>query len=75
MYVVWEATGPAGTTDVFPAHSGNRGNTFDPETNVSNTPGNSEAPQVAVSCDRVVATWPDDTNAGTGFEIFFAQGK
>jgi hypothetical protein len=64
-----------GTTDVFLAHSGNRGNTFDTETNLSNTSGNSEAPQVAVSGDRVVVTWRDDTNAGVGFEIFFAQGK
>ena len=74
VYVVWEA-GPAGATDIFLAHSDNRGNGFGAETNVSNTAGNSEAPQVTVTDNRIVVTWRDDSIPGQANEIFFAQGK
>lgn len=48
VYVVWSAEPAAGApTEIFLAHSDD-GKNFDAETNVSNTAGNSLAPQVAL---------------------------
>jgi hypothetical protein len=74
VYVVWSAEPAAGApTEIFLAHSDDGGKNFDAETNVSNTAGNSLAPQVALSGDRIVVTWQDDSNPGKGLEIFYAR--
>jgi len=74
VYVVWSAEPAAGTaTEIFLAHSDDGGKNFDAETNVSNTTGNSQAPQAALSGDRIVVTWQDDSNPGKGLEIFYAR--
>ncbi len=75
VFVVWEATGQGGNTDIFLAHSKDDGHSFAKEINISNNAGPSEFPQVAVSENRVVVTWRDSTTPGLDFEIFFAQGK
>jgi len=75
VYVVWDAMGQGGHTDIFFVHSGDNGHNFSKEVNISNNNGVSEAAQIAVPEDRIVVTWRDDSVAGQAFEVFFAQGK
>ncbi len=75
VYVVWEAIGVDGNSDIFFAESDDGGDTFGNERNISNNAGPSEFPQLAVSGDHVIVTWRDASTPGTDFEIFVARGE
>jgi hypothetical protein len=76
VFVVWEANGQAGNTDIFFAQSEDKGHNFDQEENISKNDGVSESPHIDVSEDKVIVTWRDSTTPSprTDFDIFFTQG-
>jgi hypothetical protein len=76
VFVVWEANGQAGNTDIFFAQSEDKGSNFDQEENISKNDGASETPHINVSENKVVVTWRDSTTPPPrmDYDIFFAQG-
>src|SRR5882762_5367052 len=69
--VVWEDTTPS-NSDIFFSHSTDGGATFSPPQNVSNNPGVSYYPQVAVdSKGSINVVWEDYTPGN--YDIFFTR--
>ena len=70
VYIVWnDAT--FGNFDIFSSKSTDGGETFSTPENISNNPGNSALPAIAVNGNNVYVIWIDDTD---GFdEIFFSK--
>lgn len=75
VFVVWQAIGNSGATDIFFAESDDGGNTFGAERNISDNPGDSVAPQILVSGDHVIITWSDGSTPGLDREIFVVRGE
>jgi hypothetical protein len=73
VYVVWVdgTPGPYGNPDIFFRRSTNGGTTFDTTINISNNPGFSSQPQIAVSGSYVYVVWRDNTLGNE--EIFFKR--
>ena len=68
VYVVWEQDG-----EIMLVASSDSGGTWGPEINVSNTPGASTDPRVAISGDgSVIVTWQDTPGNG---DIFYAKSR
>lgn len=72
VYVVWEDDSP-GNFDIFFTMSADNGVSFTNTINLSNTPGISAAPQIAISGNNVYVVWSDDTAGNSG--IFFAKSS
>jgi hypothetical protein len=73
VYVIWvdETPGPYGNPDILFRRSTNGGTTFGPTLNLSNNPGISSEPEMAVSGNNVYVVWRDNT-PGTE-EILFKR--
>jgi hypothetical protein len=80
VFVTWQADGQNGNPDIYSTHSSDEGRNFDVEENISNNDGISEfrdhgLRQIAVSGNKVIVTWRDNTTPDMDFEIFFTQGE
>jgi hypothetical protein len=73
VYVVWTdgTPGPYGNPDILFRRSTNGGTTFDATINISNNPGFSTEPEMAVSGNNVYVVWRDNTPGNE--EIFFKR--
>ena len=71
VYVVW-VDNNGGTVDVFFAKSTDGGTTFGAAINLSNDPGESINPRLAVSGSNVYVTWQDNPGGPTD-DIYFAK--
>lgn len=60
VYMVWQENNDA-NYDIYLKKSTDEGVTFSKEINLSNNPGFSEHPQIAISGNNVYVTWIDDT--------------
>lgn len=60
VYMVWQENNDA-NYDIYLKKSTDEGLTFGKEINLSNNPGFSEHPQIAISGNNVYVTWIDDT--------------
>ncbi len=72
VYTVWQDTS-FGNQDIFFAKSTDGGETFSTPENVSNNPGRSAAPAIAVNGNIVYTVWQDGTDNPGSREIFFAK--
>src|ERR687891_409767 len=70
VYVVW-SDGSTGNGDIYFKRSVDNGTTFDSLENLSNTPGNSTDPKVALYNNNVYIVWSDDST-GNG-DIYFKR--
>jgi len=70
VYAVWSDETP-GITDIYFRKSNNGGTTWQTAMNLSNTPGNSKGPAVAVYGLNVYVVWSDDTPGIT--DIYFRK--
>ena len=74
VYVVWQAEGATGVSDIFFARSVDAGSTFRDKQNVSKSPGDSFDPALTLAADdSVIVAWRDGS-AGD-FEIRYARGR
>jgi hypothetical protein len=73
VYVIWVdgTPGSYGNPDILFKRSTNGGNTFGPTLNLSNNPGISSEPEMAVTANKVYVVWRDNT-PGTE-EILFKR--
>ncbi|MGC2685264.1 MAG: sialidase family protein, partial [Candidatus Nitrosopolaris sp.] len=73
LYVMWVdgTPGPYGNPDILFRRSTDGGTTFDSTINVSNNPGYSSEPEMAISGSNVYVVWRDDTPGNE--EIFFKR--
>ena len=78
VYVVWQESViesfPEHNYDIFFIKSEEDGNTFSKPINLSNNPGFSEHPQIAVSKNGVFIVWADNTNSNNT-EIMFTKSE
>jgi len=72
-YVVWAEPGFALFNDIFFRSSPDGGRTFSDPLNLSNNPGSSRNPKVAVAGQAVYVLWEDDTETPGIHEIFFRR--
>jgi hypothetical protein len=70
VYVVWLDSTP-GNFDIFYRRSTDGGTTFGATENLSNSPGNTDLPSIAVSGNNVYVVWSDE-NAGN-FDVFYRR--
>ncbi|MFB5599955.1 MAG: sialidase family protein [Nitrososphaeraceae archaeon] len=77
VYVVWQESVtksfPKHNYDIFFIKSEDRGKTFSDPINLSNNPGFSEHPQIAVSQNGVFVVWADNTGYENNKEIMFTK--
>ncbi|WP_158501844.1 sialidase family protein [Vitiosangium sp. GDMCC 1.1324] len=72
VYLTWsECEAPSIQCEILFLHSRNEGATFEPPVNVSENPGPSVEPEIAVEHDHVYVTWMDSTPGD--FDIFFRK--
>src|SRR5215208_5072799 len=71
VYVVWEDTTAAGSSDILLARSTNNGATFGVVQNLSNSPVESFDPTVVASKNKLFVTWSDDKEGDA--EIIFTD--
>jgi hypothetical protein len=73
VYVVWVdgTPGPYGNPDILFRRSTNGGTTFDATVNISDNPGFSTEPELALSGNNVYVVWRDNTPGNE--EIFFKR--
>src|SRR5215208_1185432 len=71
VYVVWEDTTAAGSSDILLARSTNNGATFGVVHNLSNSPVESFDPTVVASKNKLFVTWSDDKEGDA--EIIFTD--
>jgi hypothetical protein len=73
VYVLWQDSMPSDNRnyDIFIKNSVNNGTTFGLPVNLSNNPGFSEHPQIAVYGNNVYAIWADNTSGNR--EILFTK--
>ena len=73
VYVIWVdgTPGPYGNPDILFRRSTNGGTTFDTTINVSENPGFSTEPEIAVSGKNVYVVWRDNTPGNE--EIYFKR--
>src|ERR687897_2753661 len=70
VYVVW-SDDSTGNSDIYFKRSGDNGTTFGSLENLSNTPGNSTDPEIALYNNNVYVVWSDDST-GNG-DIYFKR--
>ena len=71
VYVIWEGTAPGGN-EIFYRRSTDGGASFtEPTKNLSNTPGESSFPRIAVSGNNVHVVWIDQTPGNS--DIFYTR--
>ena len=70
VYVVW-SDDSTGNGDIYFKRSGDNGTTFGSLENLSNTPGNSTDPEIALYNNNVYVVWSDDST-GNG-DIYFKR--
>lgn len=68
IYVVWEEKEPS-EYEVYFSRSGDRGKSFEPPVNLSNTTGRSSTPSVAASGSKVYVAWSDYTPENYGIYL------
>jgi hypothetical protein len=73
VYVLWQDSMPSDNRnyDIFIKNSVNNGTTFGLPVNLSNNPGFSEHPQIAVYGNNVYAIWADNTSGNR--EVLFKK--
>jgi hypothetical protein len=78
VYMIWEESVTQNPNeknyDIFFKKSEDNGNTFSKPINLSNNPGFSEHPQIAVSKNGVFIVWADNTNSNNT-EIMFTKSE
>ena len=72
IYLVWE-DGTPGNSEIYFVRSADGGQTFSSPQNLSNSPGRSRNPAIAVSGSDVYIVWDDDTLGN--FEIFYIVSR
>ena len=70
LYVVWSDDG-TGNGDIYFKRSVDNGTTFQSVENLSNSPGNSTDPQIALYNNNLYVVWSDDST-GNG-DIYFKR--
>jgi hypothetical protein len=78
VYMIWEESVTQNPNeknyDIFFKKSEDNGNTFSKPINLSNNPGFSEHPQIAVSKNGVFIVWADNTNSNNT-EVMFTKSE
>jgi hypothetical protein len=78
VYMIWQESVTQNPNeknyDIFFIKSEDNGNTFSKPINLSNNPGFSEHPQIAVSKNGVFIVWADNTNSNNT-EIMFTKSE
>ena len=78
VYMIWQESVTQNSNeknyDIFFKKSEDNGNTFSKPINLSNNPGFSEHPQIAVSKNGVFIVWADNTNSNYT-EIMFTKSE
>ncbi|HEX2408458.1 MAG TPA: sialidase family protein, partial [Nitrososphaeraceae archaeon] len=78
VYMIWQESVTQNSNeknyDIFFKKSEDNGNTFSKPINLSNNPGFSEHPQIAVSKNGVFIVWADNTNSNNT-EIMFTKSE
>ncbi len=78
VYMIWQESVTQNSNeknyDIFLKKSDDNGNTFSKPINLSNNPGFSEHPQIAVSNNGIFIVWADNTNSNNT-EIMFTKSE
>lgn len=78
VYMIWQESVIQNSNeknyDIFFKKSDDNGNTFSKPINLSNNPGFSEHPQIAVSNNGIFIVWADNTNSNNT-EIMFTKSE
>jgi hypothetical protein len=72
VYIVWRDSTP-GRGEIFYTRSTDGGATFSGIVNLSNTPGSSVSPSIAISGNNVYVAWDDNTGTGEDSEIYYRR--
>jgi hypothetical protein len=73
VYLTWADRQSTDTDDILFRKSTNNGIKFDAVVNLSNNPGNSDSPVIAVFQEDVYIVWNDQTGDELGRDVFFLR--
>jgi hypothetical protein len=74
-FVVWRDTIGVGTGDIYFRRSTDNGATWNPAVNLSNNPGFSGTPKIAVSGSNVYVAWEQVDDPSTSYDILFRRSS
>ena len=83
VHIVWMdqrdySGSPFDSFEIYYRYSSDRGNSWGPETRLTNDPNNSQDASLAVNSTGVYLVWADNRDldsAGRGYEVYFKRGE